>query len=98
MEPEGLPALLEALFVYRKTYILEKDTKASLRLCNKHFKNLVDATVVEAKKYSDDLNLYLNTVLNTECHGLETFKSWREALIKTAKQSCRLLSLSNFPG
>ncbi len=74
MEPEGVPALLEALFIYNKTDILDKATKAALRLCNKHFKSLIDATVVEAEKYSDDLNDDLNTLLNTEWHRLKQLK------------------------
>ncbi len=64
---------MEALFIHNKAEImLDERTKAALRLCNKHFKNLVDATVIDAEKDSDDLNLDLNALLNTEWHSLET--------------------------
>jgi hypothetical protein len=56
MAPEGVPALLEALCIYGKSEGLDNGTKAALRLCNKRFKSLIDATVVEAKKDSKTLN------------------------------------------
>jgi hypothetical protein len=75
MASEGVPALLEALFIYGKAEILLiKRTKHALRLCSKHFKNLVDATVVEVEKSSGDLNLDLSALLNSEWHGLKTLK------------------------
>jgi Leucine-rich repeat (LRR) protein len=76
MEPGRVPALLEALFVYVKAEGVDKATKAALGLCNKHFKNLVDATVVEAWIDSDDLNLDLNALLNTKWHGLAALYIW----------------------
>jgi Leucine-rich repeat (LRR) protein len=66
MEPERVPALLEALFICYKTEILDRATKAALRLCKKHFKNLVDAST-----FSSNLSDVLNALLNTEWHGLE---------------------------
>ncbi len=79
MEPEGVPVLLEALFIYGKSDILDKATKASVRLCNKHFKNLVDATVVEAWIHSDDLSDDVNTLLNTKWHSIEALYIWESS-------------------
>jgi hypothetical protein len=81
MASEGVPALLEALFIYYKAEELDKATKAALRLCNKHFKNPVDATVVEARTY-DGLSTALEALINTEWHGLKNYMSWRESLIQ----------------
>jgi hypothetical protein len=44
--------------------------KASLRLCNKHFKNLVDATVTAAVIVSNNLNDHLNDLIKTEWYEL----------------------------
>ncbi len=67
---------MEALFIYEKAEtLLDKGTKRALRLCNKHFKNLVDATVTSARIVSstlnDTLSDTLNSLINTEWHGLE---------------------------
>jgi hypothetical protein len=66
MEPEGVPALLEALFIYSKVEVLDSATKWSLRLCSKHFKNLVDATVTAARIVCRNLNADLNALIKTE--------------------------------
>jgi hypothetical protein len=67
MASNAVPALLEALFIY------DKASKANLRLCNKHFKILVDATVTTLTLADHDDEIYddyENTVC-TEWHGLK---------------------------
>jgi Leucine-rich repeat (LRR) protein len=66
MDPEGVPALVEALFINGKAEILDTASKRNLRLCSKLLKNLVDATVTAASVKSVNLNAFLNT----EWHGL----------------------------
>ena len=71
MDPEGVPALLEALFSYGKSEELDKATKAALRHCSRYFKSLVDATVTTARVASrSNLNADLNALISTEWHGL----------------------------
>jgi Leucine-rich repeat (LRR) protein len=67
MEPEGVPALVETLFIYGKARLLDTTTKRNLRLCSKYFESLVDATVTAVKAKTDDLN----ALINTEWHGLK---------------------------
>jgi Leucine-rich repeat (LRR) protein len=63
--------LVEALFTYDKANILDNATKAALRLCNKHFKSLVDAVVPVATVYSDNLRHDLKALIKTEWYGLQ---------------------------
>ena len=74
MASANASALLEALFTYCNAYMLDLDkrTKAALRLCNKHLKNLVDATVTAAStRESGNLNVDLSGLIKTEWHGLK---------------------------
>ncbi len=48
---------------------MDSAPKAALRLCNKHFKSLVDDTVVEARIQA--LNACFNDLVNTEWDGLK---------------------------
>ena len=99
MASQGVPALLEALFIYDKAEIMfDKASKAALRLCSKHFKNLVDTTVVEAEKCSDDLNRDLNALLNTEWHDLETLKMKESYVCQNRLQELPSALFVNFPG
>ncbi len=71
MASKGVPDLLEALFIYGKAGGLDSTSKAALRLCNKHFKNLVDATVTDAMIESDNLEDSLDHLINTNWYGLK---------------------------
>jgi hypothetical protein len=79
MPLEDASSLLEALFIYGKTTILDRAAKRALRLCNKHFKNLVDATVTGAILSSYHLPYNLKTLMNTEWHGLKNLYVWHSA-------------------
>jgi hypothetical protein len=71
MQFKGYSSLLEAFFIYDKAGILDQNTKAALRLCNKNLKNLVDATVTAAKIDSENLPNALNALIKTEWHSLK---------------------------
>jgi hypothetical protein len=105
MTSKGEPALLEAFLTYGKEEIwLDKRTKAALRLCSKHCKSLVDATVTKARvasspgRYIGDLNAALNALINTEWHDLQELNV-NESWLRGPNPLEELPSaLSNFPG